>query len=53
MIAFTYGSAHSNPRLTGFDVIIKKRGRNSTPTKITKAVKCMGSRYEGKLEAKK
>ena len=33
--------------------IIKKQGWNSTPIKIAKAVKCMGSSYEGESEAKK
>ena len=50
MIVFTDGSAQSNPGLTGSGVIIKKH-RNSTPIKIAKAVKYMGSSYEGELEA--
>ena len=32
-------------------MIIKKQGRNSTPIKIAKAVKCMGLSYERDLEA--
>ena len=51
MIVFTDGSAQSNPGPTGSGVIIKKQGQNSTLTKIAKAVKYMGSSYEGKLEA--
>ena len=51
MIFFTDGSAQSNPGPTGSGVIIKKQGRNSTPIKIAKAVKYMGSSYEGELEA--
>ena len=51
MIVFTDGSAQSNPGPTGSGVIIKKQGRNSTPIKIAKAVKYMGSSYEGELEA--
>ena len=43
MIAFTDGSAQSDPGSTGFGVIIKKQGQNSTPIKIAKAAKCMGS----------
>ena len=50
MIVFTDGSAQSNPGPTGSGVI-KKQGRNSTPIKIAKAVKYMGSTYEGELEA--
>ena len=49
MIVFTDGSAQSNPGLTGSGVIIKKH-RNSTPIKIAKAVKYMGSSYEEELE---
>ena len=45
------GSAQSNPHSTGHGVIIKKQGRNSTAIKIAKAVKYMGSTYEGELEA--
>ena len=51
MIVFTDGSAQSNPGPTGSGVIIKKQGQNSTPIKIAKAVKYMGSSYEGELEA--
>ena len=51
MIVFMDGSAQSNPHSTGPGVIIKKQGRNSTPIKIAKAVKYMGSAYEGELEA--
>ena len=52
MIVFTDGSAQSNPGLTGSGVIIKMQGRNSTPIKIAKAVKYVGSGYEeGELEA--
>ena len=51
MIVFTDGSAQSNPSPTGSGVIIKKQGQNSTPIKIAKAVKYMGSSYEGELEA--
>ena len=53
MIVFTDGSAQSNPGPTGSGVIIKKQGQNSTPIKIAKAVKYMGSSYEGELEATK
>ena len=51
MIFFTDRSAQSNPGPTGSGVIIKKQGQNSTPIKIAKAVKYMGSSYEGELEA--
>ena len=51
MIVFTHGSAQSNCGATGSGVIIKKQSRNSIPIKIAKAVKCMGSSYEGELEA--
>ena len=51
MIVFMDGSAQSNPGPTGSGVIIKKHGRNSTPIKIAKTVKYMGSSYEGKFEA--
>ena len=51
MIAFTDGSAHLNPGPIESGVTIKKQGRNSTSIKIAKAVQCMGSSYEGKLEA--
>ena len=51
MIVFTDGSDQSNPGPTGSGVIIKKQVRNSTPIKIAKAVKYMGSSYDGKLEA--
>ena len=51
MIVFTDGSARSNPGQTGSGVIIKKHGWNSAPIKITKAVKYIGSSYEGELEA--
>ena len=51
VIIFTDGSAQSNSGPTGSGVIIKKQGRNSTPIKIAKAVKYMGSSYEGELEA--
>ena len=44
------GSAQSNPHSTGPGLIIKKQGRNSTAIKIAKAVKYMGSTYEGELE---
>ena len=47
---FTDGSSQSNPRPTGSGVIIKKEVQNSTPIKIAKAVKYMGSSYEGELE---
>ena len=50
MIFFTDGSAQSNPGLTGSGVIIKKY-RNSTPIKIAKAVKYMGSSFEGESKA--
>ena len=49
MIVFTDGSAHPGP--TGSGVIIEKQGRNSTPRKIAKAMKCLGSSYEGELDA--
>ena len=51
MIVFTDGSTQSNPGPTGSGVVIKKQGLNSTPIKIAKAVKYMGSNYEGELEA--
>ena len=51
MIVFTDGSAQSSPDPTGSGVIIKKQRRNSTPIKIAKTVKYMGSSYEGELEA--
>ena len=51
MIAFTDGSAQSNPGPTGSGVIIIKQGRNITPIKIAKAVKCMGYSYEEELAA--
>ena len=50
MIFFTDGSAQSNPGLTGSGVIIKKY-RNSTPIKIAKAAKYMGSSFEGESKA--
>ena len=50
MIVFTDGSAQSNPGSTGSGVIIKKQGRIKI-IKIAKAVKYMGSSYEGELEA--
>ena len=31
--------------------MIKKQSRNSTPIKIAKAIKCVGSSYERELEA--
>ena len=51
MEVFMVESAQSNPGPTGSGVIIKKQSQNSNPIKITKAVKCMGSSYEGELEA--
>ena len=51
ILAFTDGSAQSDPGSTGSGMIIKKQGRNSTPIKIAKAAKCMGSNYQGELEA--
>ena len=48
---FTDGSAQLNPGPTGSGVIFKKQGWNSTPIKIAKAVKCMGSSYKVELEA--
>ena len=51
MIVFTDRSAQSNPGPTGSGVITKKQGQNSTPIKIAKTVKCMGSSYEGELQA--
>ena len=53
IIDFTDGSAQSNPDPTESCVIIEKQGRNSTPIKTAKAVKYMGSSYEGELEATK
>ena len=53
MIVFTDGSAQSIPGPRRSGVIIKKQGRNSTPIKVAKAVKYMGSSYEGELEATK
>ena len=50
MMFFTDGSAQSNPRPTGSGVIIKKEVQNSTLIKIAKAVKYMGSSYNGELE---
>ena len=50
MMFFTDGSSQSNPRPTGSGVFIKKEVQNSTPIKIAKAVKYMGSSYEGELE---
>ena len=44
-------SIKSYPNPTGSGVIIKKQVWNSTPIKIAKAVKFMGSSYEGGLEA--
>ena len=49
VMAFTDGSPQSNADLTGPGVIINKQGRNSTPIKIAKTVKCIGSK--GELEA--
>ena len=51
MTVFTDGSAQANPDPTGSGVIIKKQGRNSSLIKIAKAVKYIGSSYEGELEA--
>ena len=50
MIFFTDESAQSNPGPTRSGVTIKKQGQNSTPIKIAKTVKYMGSSYEGELE---
>ena len=45
------GSAQSNPGPTGYDVMIRKQGWNSTSKKkLAKAVKYIGSSYEEKLE---
>ena len=51
MIPFTDGSTPSHTGPTGSRVIIKKQGVNSTPMKIAKTVKSMGSSYEEELEA--
>ena len=51
MIVFTDRSAHANPGPTGSGVIIKNKIEIVPPIKIAKAVKCMGSSYEGELEA--
>ena len=51
MIVFTDGSTHPNLGLSESGVIIKKQVWNCTPIKIAKAMKCMGSSYEGEIEA--
>ena len=51
MIVFTDGSAPVKSWPTRSGVVIKKQGRNSTPIKIPKAVKYMGSSYKEELEA--
>ena len=51
MIIFTDGSALSNPGPVGAGVVIKNKGPKSTPVKLAKAVKQMGTSYEGEIEA--
>ena len=47
MIIFTDGSALSNPGPVGVGVVIKNKGPKCTPVKLAKAVKQMGTSYEG------
>ena len=51
MIIFTDGSALSKPGPVGAGVVIKNKGPKSTPVKLAKAVKQMGTSYEGEIEA--
>ena len=47
MVIFTDGSALSKPGPVGAGVVIKNKGPRSTPVKLAKAVKQMGTSYEG------
>ena len=51
MIIFTDGSALSNPGPVGAGVVIKNKGPKSTLVKLAKAVKQMGTSYQGEIEA--
>ena len=51
MIIFTDGSTLSNPGPVGAGVVMKNKGPKCTPVKLAKAVKQMGTSYEGEIEA--
>ena len=51
IIIFTDGSALSNPGPVGAGVVIKNKGPKNTPVKFAKALKQMGTSYEGEIEA--
>ena len=51
MIIFIIGSALSNPGPVGAGVVLKTKGQRAHQQNLLKAVKQMGTSYEGEIEA--